>query len=69
MTAEQVLRSTLIKQRHGLSYEELAFQVADSNAVRAFCRVSLSASPPKKSTLQRNIKRVKASTWSKSTGW
>jgi transposase, IS5 family len=65
MTAEQVLRSMLIKQRHGLSYEELAFQVADSNAVRAFCRIPLSARPPKKSTLQRNIKRVKASTWEK----
>lgn len=65
MTAEQVLRSMLIKQRHGLSYQELAFQVADSNGIRAFCRIPLSASPPKKSTLQRNIKRVKASTWEK----
>jgi IS5 family transposase len=65
MTAEQVLRSMVIKQRHGLSYEELAFQVADSNGIRAFCRIPLSASPPKKSTLQRNIKRVEASTWEK----
>jgi IS5 family transposase len=67
MTAEQVLRAMVIKQRHGSSYEELAFQVADSNAVRAFCRIPLSASAPKKSTLQRNIKRVKASTWEKAS--
>jgi transposase, IS5 family len=65
MTAEQVLRAMVIKQRHGLSYEELAFQVADSNSIRAFCRIPLSASPPTKSTLQRNIKQVKASTWEK----
>jgi IS5 family transposase len=65
MTAEQVLRSMLVKQRHGLSYEELAYRVADSNGIRAFCRIPLSASPPKKSTLQRNIKRVKAQTWEK----
>jgi IS5 family transposase len=63
MTAEQVLRAMVIKQRFALSYEGLSFELADSNSVRAFCRVPLSMSPPAKSTLQRNIKRVKASTW------
>ena len=63
LTAEQVLRALSAKQRFGCSYEELAFLLADSSSVRAFCRVSLSASPPTKSTLQRNIKRVKATTW------
>lgn len=63
MTAEQVLRAMVIKQRFALSYEALSFELADSNSVRAFCRVPLSMSPPAKSTLQRNIKRVKASTW------
>ncbi len=62
MTAEQVLRAMVIKQRFGCSYETLAFELADSNSIRAFCRVPLSASPPRKSTLQRNIKRVKATT-------
>jgi transposase, IS5 family len=65
MTAEQVLRARVIKQRFGCSYDALAFQLADSNSVRAFCRIPLSASPPTKSTLQRNIKRVKATTWEK----
>lgn len=63
MTAEQVLRAMVIKQRFALSYEGLSFELADSNSVRAFCRVPMSMSPPAKSTLQRNIKRVKASTW------
>ena len=63
MTAEQVLRATMIKQRFGCSYDELAFRLADSNSIRAFCRVPLSASPPTRSTLQRNIKRVKDTTW------
>lgn len=63
MTAEQVLRAMVIKQRFALSYEALSFELADSNSVRAFCRLPLSVSPPARSTLQRNIKRVKASTW------
>ena len=65
MTAEQVLRAMVIKQRFGCSYDALAFQLADSNSIRAFCRIPLSASPPTKSTLQRNIKRVKSTTWEK----
>lgn len=65
MTAEQVLRAMVIKQRFGCSYDALAFQLADSNSMRAFCRIPLSASPPTRSTLQRNIKRVKATTWEK----
>jgi transposase, IS5 family len=65
MTAEQVLRAMVIKQRFGLSYEELAFRIFDSNSVRSFCRIVPSASPPAKSTLQRNIKRVEAETWEK----
>jgi len=68
MTAEQVLRALIAKQRFRCSYEELAFLLADSSSVRAFCRVPLSASPPTKSTLQRNIKRVKAATWEQING-
>ena len=63
MTAEQVLRAMVVKQRFGCSYDGLAFRLADSNSIRVFCRVPLSASPPTKSTLQRNIKRVKDTTW------
>jgi IS5 family transposase len=62
MTAEQVLRAMVLKQRFALSYEGLAFALSDSNSVRAFCRLPLSMSTPARSTLQSNIKRVKAST-------
>jgi IS5 family transposase len=62
MTAEQVLRAIALKQRFALSYEGLSFELADSNSVRAFGRVPLSMASPSGSTLQRNIKRVKAST-------
>ena len=60
MTAEQVLRAMVLKQRFALAYEGLAFALADSNSVRAFCRLPLSMSTPARSTLQSNIKRVKA---------
>jgi IS5 family transposase len=62
MTAEQVLRCLLVKQLSEWSYEELAFHLVDSLSYRAFCRFGLDATTPKKATLQRNIKRVRAET-------
>lgn len=58
MPAEQVLRALLVKQMTGFSYEELAFHLADSASYRTFCRMGMCDRPPKKSTLQRNIKAV-----------
>jgi IS5 family transposase len=63
MTAEQVLRAAIVKQMHGLSYEDLAFHLADSLSFRSFCRLDLTQAPPAKSTLQANIKHVTAETW------
>ncbi|HEX6825062.1 MAG TPA: ISNCY family transposase [Nitrospiraceae bacterium] len=63
MTAEQVLRALVVKQMNGFSYEELSFHLADSNTYRAFCRLGIDQKPPKKSTLQKNIKCVRAETW------
>jgi IS5 family transposase len=63
LTAEQVLRALIVKQMNGFSYEELAFHLADSSSYRAFCRLGIGQKPPKKSTLQKNIKRVRAQTW------
>jgi len=62
MSGEQVLRALVIKQANGFSYEQLAFHLADSQSYRAFCLIGLVDKPPKKSTLQRNIKRVRAET-------
>lgn len=63
LTAEQVLRAALIKQMNGFSYEQLAFHLADSSSYRWFCRIGIGERGPKKSTLQKAIKRVQASTW------
>lgn len=63
MTAEQVLRALVVKQMNGFSYEELSFHLADSNTYRSFCRIGIDQKPPKKSTLQKNIKCIRAETW------
>lgn len=63
MTAEQALRAAIVKQMHGLSYEDLAFHLADSLSFRAFCRLDVTEAAPAKSTLQGNIKCIKATTW------
>lgn len=62
MTAEQVLRALVIKQLNDFSYHELAFHVADSSCYRWFCRIGIGDAPPKKSTLQKNIKRIRPET-------
>jgi transposase, IS5 family len=63
MPAEQVLRALVIKQMNDFSYEALAFHLADSSSYRWFCRLGIGDKPPKKSTLQCNIKRVQPETW------
>ena len=63
LAAEQVLRIGVLKQLTGQSYEGLAFTLADSNTYRAFCRIGFARKPLNKSTLQKNVKRVKAETW------
>ena len=63
LAAEQVLRAMIVKQMNGFSYEQLAFHLADSNCYRWFCRLGIGDKPPKKSTLQKSIKRVRPETW------
>lgn len=63
MSAEQVLRVAVLKQHTGLSYDALAFGLLDSSTYRSFCRVGFADEPPKKTTLQRNVKRVRPATW------
>jgi IS5 family transposase len=63
LSAEQVVRAGLVKQMFDVSYDELAFHLEDSLQLRAFCRLSPSAAPPKKSALQANIGAVRAKTW------
>jgi IS5 family transposase len=54
MTAEQVLRCAISKQYRELTYEELAFHLEDSMALRSFARLGL-GQYPSGSTLQENI--------------
>jgi len=42
--------------------QELAFHLADSQSYRTFCLIGFVDKPPKKSTLQRNLKQVRAET-------
>ena len=62
MTAEQVLRALIVKQMNGFAYEELAFHLADSRSYRAFCRLGICDGAPSKSSLQRDIKKLRPET-------
>ena len=64
LSAEQVLRCAVLKTWQQLSYQKLAFHLADSISLRAFCRLPLGWTPCK-SCLQDNISRIRASSWEK----
>ncbi len=63
LSADTVLRITLIKQMRGFSYDLLAFHLADSVTYRAFCRIGFADRPPSASTLQRDIKKIRPETF------
>ena len=54
LSAEQVLRCAVLKTWQQLSYQKLAFHLADSISLLAFCRLPLGWTPCK-SCLQDNI--------------
>ena len=62
MRADQVLRMALVKQMFRLSYEVLYKRVGDSIALRKFCGYEFEL-PPKPSTLQENIKKIRPETF------
>jgi IS5 family transposase len=68
MSAEQVLRSAVIKQMNQFSYRELAFHLADSRSYRTFCRIGVMDKTPSKSALAANIKSLRAETLEKING-
>jgi IS5 family transposase len=65
MSAEQVLRSAVIKQMNQFSYRELGFHLADSRSYRTFCRIGVMEKTPSKSALASNIKALRAETLEK----
>jgi hypothetical protein len=52
----------MIEQMNGFSYERLAFHMADSRCLRAFCGFGIDEKSPRKSALQQNIKRIQPET-------
>jgi transposase, IS5 family len=63
MTADQVLRAAILKQRNMWTYDQLSFHLADSWTYRAFCGMGPFDEAPSRSTLQRNIKSISEATW------
>ena len=62
MSAEQVFMSMVIKQMNGYSYEMLAYHLEDSRSYRRFCGFGIADEVPSKSTLQRDIKKIRPET-------
>jgi hypothetical protein len=63
MSAEQVLRAAIVKALFGFSYQQLAFHLVDSRALRRFCRIGFADKGFKKSVLNKTIKALSAETW------
>ncbi|MDN5932331.1 MAG: ISNCY family transposase [Pseudonocardia sp.] len=54
---ESYLRLMYLKHRHGLGYETLVREVADSLSWRHFCRIGLHKAPPHPTTLMKLTRR------------
>lgn len=64
LSAEQVLRASIIKQLNKFSYRELAFHLADSVTYRRFCQLGWNQ-VPSKSVLASCIKAIQMETLEK----
>ena len=63
MSAEQVLRTAVVMRLYDFTYEQLAFHISDSRALRRFCRIGIADKGFGKSALNANIKRISPNTW------
>ncbi len=63
MSADQVLRSAIVKNLFGFTYEQLAFHLVDSQSLSWFCRIGIADKGFKKSALNKNIKAISDTTW------
>ena len=63
MTAEQVIRTAIVKQMFGFSYKDLAFHLMDSVSLKRFCLIGIGDKGFKKSVLCKNIKAISPETW------
>ncbi len=63
MSADQVLRTAIVMRLYAFTYEQLAFHIYDSRALRRFCRIGIADQGFQKSALNANIKRIAPHTW------
>jgi IS5 family transposase len=63
MSADQVLRAAVVMRLYSFTYEELAFHISDSRALRRFCRIGIADKGFQKSALNANIKQISEQTW------
>lgn len=61
LSVESIFRCMLLKQITGVSYEMLAFHLADSHSYRSFARLDRDCCPSR-STLSGNIRRMRSKT-------
>jgi IS5 family transposase len=62
LSADQVVRVAILYRLFNCSYRELEFRLSDSVAARRFARLAFD-NQPRKSSLQQDIKSLKAETW------
>ena len=63
MSADQVIRAAVVMRLYSFTYEQLAFHIYDSRALRRFCRIGIADNGFGKSALNANIKRISPHTW------
>ena len=63
MSADQVIRAAVVMRIYSFTYEQLAFHIYDSRALRRFCRIGIADKGFGKSALNANIKRLSPHTW------
>ena len=68
LSAEQVLRSAILKNWHRLSYTKLAFFLSDSQSFRRFARLPFTWTPPVPPACRRTSAGSKPPPGSRSTG-
>ena len=60
---EELLRAGILMQLNALSYERLAFRLADSHSCRKFLGIGPSQQAPRLEVLRRELGRVAPTTW------
>jgi IS5 family transposase len=63
MSVDQVLRTAVVMHLYDFTYEQLAFHIFDSRALRRFCRIGIADKGFGKSALNANIKRISPKAW------